>query len=125
MSRVRFLLPLLAVVFSSLPATAQNYLDQVGYTALRNRLGTATPTGAGVWVMQVEANVSTTGGDIYGPDPSVASGRPGFTITYRSPPAPDPVTGPFSGHATGVASIFYGNGGMATGVTRVDSYDAD
>src|SRR5262245_45523539 len=31
------------------------YFDQIGYTDLRNRLGAATPTGAGLLVTPVEA----------------------------------------------------------------------
>jgi hypothetical protein len=79
---------------------------------LQARLGAATPNGAGVWVAQVEA----TGGTSYEPDPSVASGRPNFAITLKSGAST------YDGHATGVASLFYGNGNMATGVTRVDSW---
>jgi hypothetical protein len=113
MPRVRFLAPLLAAVVTYAPAPAQTYLDAIGYTALQARLGANTPTGAGVYVAQVEA------GPTYAPDPSVAVGRPGFTLTLRSGPSD------ISAHATGVAGIFYGNGGMATGITQVDSYLAD
>jgi hypothetical protein len=65
-----------------------------------------------VWVAQVEATGSTS----YEPDPSVASGRPNFAITLKSG------TSTYDSHATGVASMFYGNGTMASGVTRVDSW---
>jgi hypothetical protein len=115
MPRVRFLVPLLAAAISAGPAPAQTYLDQIGYTALQGRLGAATPNGAGVWVAQVEAIDQGN----YAPDPAVAAGRPGFTLTLRSGASG------ISGHATGVAGIFYGNGGMATGVTQVDAYSAD
>ena len=118
MPRVRFLVPLLAAVVTYAPAPAQTYLDAIGYTALQARLGVNTPNGAGVYVAQVEANNSSTG-TAYAPDPSVAAGRPGFTLTLRSG-ASD-----ISSHATGVAGVFYGNGGMAAGVTQVDSYLAD
>jgi hypothetical protein len=94
------------------PAPAQSYLDAIGYTDLQTRLGAATPNGAGVWVAQVEADASNS----YTPDPSVASGRTGFAITLKSG------TSVIDGHATGVASLFYGNGTMASGVTRVDSW---
>lgn len=110
----------LALVLFAAPAAGQTYLDRIGYTALQIRLGAATPTGAGVQVMQVEASVSTSE-TIYAPDPAVAAGRTGFTLNFLSTPAPPP----YSGHATGVAQIFFGNGGMATGVTRVDAYLAD
>src|SRR5262245_53618371 len=115
MPHFRTLLPLLAVILLPWPASAQAYLDQIGYSALRNRLGAATPNGTGVWVAQVEALDNGS----YAPDPSVAAGRPGFTLTLKSG------SSGISGHATGVASIFFGNGAMATGVTQVDAYSAD
>ncbi len=36
-------------------AFGQSTADQIGLTALRDRLGAATPTGAGVPIMQAEA----------------------------------------------------------------------
>jgi hypothetical protein len=103
---------ILAAWFLTGPATAQTYLDTIGYTDLQTRLGAATPNGAGVWVAQVEADASTS----YTPDPAVGSGRPGFAITLKSG------TSVNDSHATGVAFLFYGNGSMASGVTRVDSW---
>ena len=45
----------LALLTAPGPAAGQSsYFDQIGYTDLQNRLGAATPTGAGVPVMQVE-----------------------------------------------------------------------
>src|SRR5438132_638126 len=54
--------------FGLAPATfAQSIFDQIGLTALRDRLGGAAPTGAGIPVMQGEALVAP---NAYLPDPS-------------------------------------------------------
>lgn len=104
----------LALALPAGPATGQ-YLDSIGYTSLKARLGASTPNGAGVRVVQVEALENGN----YAPDPGVAAGRPGFTLTQQSGPSG------ISSHATGVASFFYGNGSMAFGITQVESYSAN
>lgn len=96
-------------------AAGQGLSVTIGYADLQARLGAATPNGAGVWVAQIEAGASNA----YAPDPVIAVGRPGFNITAKSG-----TTG-FFPHATSVADSFYGNVSMASGVTRVDSWQSD
>lgn len=92
---------------------AQTVFDQIGLTDLRNRLGAAAPTGAGVTVMQGEALI---GPNQYLPDSSL-SDFAGKTFTDQSG------GGAISGHATTVGSFFYGNTeGVAPGVTQINNY---
>jgi hypothetical protein len=111
----------LSVSVSSL-ALASSITD-IGYTTLQGELGAATPTGAGVKVTQVEAPTNDTSGGaapIFMPDPSDGQFI-GKTITAIN----GNPSGSFSGHATGVGQLFYGNGSsIASGVTQVDSYEA-
>jgi hypothetical protein len=116
---MRWFLSLLTVCTASLPVWSQGYFSTIGYNELQNRLGAAnTPNGAGVPVAQIEAN----GGGVYAPDPIIAAGRPGFTITFNGSAT---VPAGFSGHATSVGGIFFGNSSMATGITKVDAWDAN
>lgn len=102
-------------------AAQAQYWEQVGYNALVARLGAAnTPNGSGVRVAIVEANEAGNTGFRYAPDPSLNPDRPGFSITQHSGTG----TG-YSGHAGGVAGVFFGNTSMATGITNVDSYEAN
>lgn len=108
----------LVSVISSAVVNAQGYLGTIGYTDLQNRLGIAnTPTGVGVRVAQIEGFDAGA----YSANPSLASGRTGFTMTFNGT-ATDP--GVYSGHANSVAGFYWGNASMATGVTQVDSWDA-
>lgn len=98
------------------PAVAQSTLDQIGVLTLRNRLGPAAPTGAGVSVMHAEAQVAL---NAYLPDPN-DSHFVGKTFTDESG------NGLFSGHANGVGRFFYGiNFGVAPGITDVHNYRVD
>jgi hypothetical protein len=107
------------IVFAAAgPAAGQGYFDAVGYTALKDRLGAAAPTGAGVPVSQVEAQ---PGANQYLPDQSLF---PNTTILDRS--ADGPVGGLPSGHANDVGRHFYGTArGMAFGVPEVHAYMVD
>lgn len=97
----------------------QGYLDTIGYTDLKIRLGTAnTPNGAGVTVAQVEAPEGAN----FAANPSIASGRPNFTMTFNGS-STNPAG--FSGHATFVGGNFWGNTSMGTGITNVDAWDAN
>ena len=95
-----------------------NYLDDIGYTALRAELGAAIPTGAGVGVSQIEASASATGLS-YMPDityPEFA----GKTITAKSGAST------VSGHASTVGIYYYGSSSsLSPGITTIDVYDAD
>ena len=101
----------LALLTAPGPAAGQSsYFDQIGYTDLQNRLGAATPTGAGVIVTQVEAQVAT---NAYLPDPTAF---PGKLIVDRTG------GGTVSGHATTVGQYFYGNQSIAQGISQVNAY---
>ena len=111
----------LSVSVSSLALAS--YITDIGYTALQSELGAFAPTGAGVKVTQVEAPTNdtsggaapifmpdTTDGDFIGKSITAINGNP---------------SGSFSGHATGVGQLFYGNSSsIASGVTQIDSYEA-
>lgn len=98
--------------------------DDIGYGALQNTLGASTPTGAGVRVTQVEAPINDTSGGappVYMPDPSDFQFI-GKIIT----PYDGNLSGSYSGHATSVGGLFYGNtASIAPGVTQIDSFDAN
>jgi hypothetical protein len=96
-------------------AAAQSYLDAIGYTALQARLGAGTPNGAGIAVSQIEATGPLPTDQNYLPDPS----NPQFVgKTFNPMGGP----GTVSGHATAVGQFYYGNAGMASGVTIIDAY---
>jgi len=110
------------VAGAPLVAAAADYRDDIGHGALVSELGSAAPLGTGVFVAQVEGAVEV------GPDlawmPSVAGNAEfsGKTITDRSGGVP----GVSSGHATGVASYFYGNlTSAAPGIPSVDVYEVN
>ncbi|HMP57939.1 MAG TPA: PEP-CTERM sorting domain-containing protein [Gemmatales bacterium] len=93
---------------------AQTYLDLIGYSALQQRLGAATPTGAGITMSQIEGGFGDPPAN-YRPDVT----NPNFsgkTFNFLGGP------GGVSGHATGVGLIQFGNAGMASGVSTIDSY---
>ena len=89
----------IAVLVASVGARASlaDWKADVGYTALKTRLGTSTPTGAGIDAAQVEARQSGN----YMPDVNNAQFA-GKTISARSG------NSGVSNHATTVASYYYG-----------------
>src|SRR5262245_37857373 len=95
----------LAFLVGSGPAVGQPpaYFDQIGYTALQSRLGTATPTGAGIRVSQIEAS-EVLNGNAYLPNSATF---PGKTITDKTG------GGAVSSHATIVGQHFYGDQSIA------------
>lgn len=115
MHRNRLIVPFLAATAGSLVSTASaDVLDDIGYTALLERLGAEAPTGADVVVGQVE--VPDPG---YGPntvDPEFA----GISFIARSG------TAGTSSHATQVATNFYGAfSSPAPGITTVNLWDVN
>ena len=126
MSRLftRMAVSLLLVLFWG-AAAAADYKDDIGYTQLQTELGGNTPTGNGVPVTQVEADVTPTNPDYYSylPDTSQFFGKT-FTLhrVYKDPL--HPVVGT-SGHATGVGQLFYGSSSIAPGITSISNYLAD
>jgi hypothetical protein len=103
-----------ATLVCSGPAAADVF-DDIGFTALKARLGAATPTGAGYGVGQIEAEESAGN---FGPNTS----NPDFSGKTFTPQS-----GPFgaSGHATTVGLALYGNvGSIAPGVTNIFVWSA-
>jgi hypothetical protein len=116
--RVAALLAPLALAFAAAPPARAGLQDLIGYTNLRNRPeALQAPAGAGVPVAQVE--VPADGTNDYAPDTSI----PPFSskhFTYRSDAAGA------SGHATTVATYFYGDyTGIAPGVTDVSLFSTN
>ncbi len=98
-------------------AAHAGYKDDIGYTMLQDELGSSTPDGSGVIVTQAEA---LSGDDHWMPNTSDAQFT-GKTITDETGGS----TG-YSGHATGVGRLFYGNSSsIAPGITSIGSYDAN
>lgn len=100
---------------------AADYRTDIGYAALQASLGIDIPTGAGVNVVQVEAPIGTDadGKAIFAPD-STQSQFSGKTITVPVPGSPTA-----SGHATGVAGLFYGNSAIANGIGNITVYEVN
>jgi hypothetical protein len=122
----RAVISLLAVVFSFnlTPAVQAFYISDIGFDALQTQLGASTPTGAGVRIAQVEAPINDVSGGaapIFMPDPSNTE----FIGKMITPVGGNP-SGTYSGHATGIGSLFYGNASsIGTGIMQIDSYDAN
>jgi hypothetical protein len=116
MNKNTFLVILLGSVINNVYA---GYKEDIGYTKLAAELGTDIPTGRGVTVTQTES----LSGEVpaYMPDIN----KPEFkykVITDKSSPLP---LGPYSGHATGVARMFFGKHALANGITHISCYSAN
>lgn len=102
-------------VCASASVAQDSTFDQIGYTALLERLGAATPTGAGIGVGQVEAS----SGGSYGPD-QTDSEFDGVTFTSHAG------TPGASGHATTVGKNYYGSvTSIAPGVPNAHLFEAN
>ena len=100
---------------ASVSLAQDSTFDQIGYTALLERLGAATPTGAGVAVGQVEAS----DGSNYGPNQSSSE----FDGVIFTPHSGAPGN---SSHATTVAKNYYGSvTSIASGVTEAHLWEAN
>jgi hypothetical protein len=101
---------------ASFLATSHALADSPGYAALVARLGSATPTGAGIGVVQVESPLATDS-TAYSPDVS-QSEFIGKAVTRMNTPYA------ISSHATYVASYLYGaNTSMAKGVANIWAFN--
>ena len=122
---MRIAAPLSRLLLGTLPCflgpalgKAQDYREDLGWFALRDELGAAMPTGAGVGVSQVEAPLDEAE-TIYLPDITGYAAQ-GKTITPKSG------AGTLSGHANSVATFLYDfNLSLAPGVTMIDAYEAN
>lgn len=115
-------------IFSSLllisSNTSADYRDDIGYTRLRDKLGSTLPNGNGVSVAHIEAAAEVTDTRVgkWMPDTS-DSQFSGKTITDRSN---SPDLNRFSGHATGVGKLFYGkDSSIAPGIQNIHVFSAD
>ncbi len=115
MHRNRLALPAVAAAAGVLTSVGSaDVLDEIGHTALLERLGPEAPTGAGVIVGQVE--VPDPG---YGPNTSNPEFA-GVNFIARSG------TAGTSGHATQVAASFYGEfSSPAPGIPTVNLWDVN
>ncbi len=108
-------LPLALPAYGQL-STAEK--EDIGFTALQDRLGLAMPTGAGISVSQIEA---PEGSGAYRPNPANFAGR-NFTF-------PSGGNTGNSGHGNVVGQYFYGNNSLApavgTGSATITSYEAN
>lgn len=123
MRRVLTTIVVLVLNLSVAPVSHATYLTDIGFDALQAQLGSATPTGAGMRVAQVESPINDVSGGaspIFMPN----SGVPEFagkTIT----PVGGNASGAYSDHATSVGALFYGNAtSVGSGITQIDSYHA-
>ncbi|MGB9624525.1 MAG: dockerin type I domain-containing protein [Phycisphaerae bacterium] len=107
------------LLYALCPAVSAGWTDDIGYMALRTRLGAATPTGLGIDVSQVEA----TSDGAYMPDisnPTYAPEFAGKTIIAKSGASAP------SSHATTVGLYYYGRvTGIATDIDPIDVYEAN
>ena len=104
------------LLMASMVAPCNVLADGTGYSALVERLGSSTPTGAGIGVVQVESPLATDS-TAYSPDVS-QSEFTGKTVTRMNTPYA------ISSHATYVARYLYGaNTSMAKGVSTVWAYN--
>lgn len=103
-----------------------DWITDSGYPQLSAELGAALPTGAGITVLQSEANVGSPENVNYMPQASNASpfsgagNYSGKTFTLDSAPRG------YSDHSNSVGTIFYGNAGsLSPGITDVHILLAD
>ena len=112
---------LLCLLLCCYSASHADYKSDIGYTRLVAEIGSNLPTGISVEVTQAEADTNTDP-TIYSYLPDLANSQfTGKTITDKTL-----LSGPYSGHATGVGKNFYGNtSSMASGIGTIDAYLAD
>lgn len=105
-------------------AVRADLLSDIGHTRLAAELGAAMPTGAGIVLVQSEANNIESPPNYLpqagGPGPFAGAGL--FTgKTFH----PESGAGTDMGHAVAVAGYFYGGGiGVARGATEIHNYTA-
>ncbi len=108
----------MAGLVSAVETVEAQVLTQIGVTELRSRYGASLPEGTGIVGWLTEAGftqtINSTVYEIYWPNLSVGSLNAGRSITMYGPLPPSPASYS-SGHATSVATDWYG--GPATGVS--------
>lgn len=105
-------------------AVRADWLSDIGHTKLAAELGAAMPTGAGIVLVQSEANNIDSPPNYLpqagGPDPFAGVGTFAGKTFH-----PESGAGTDLGHAVAVATFFYGSGiGVARGATEIHNYTA-
>lgn len=102
-------------------ASAQSLFEEIGFSALKDEKGASLETGAGLRVLQVEAQ---DGNGAYMPQPEGAGGGEFAGKTFINGTLGTPNTG-VNGHAAGVGISFYGNSqSIAPGISNVTGLSA-
>ncbi|CAN5916721.1 hypothetical protein BH11VER1_BH11VER1_22030 [soil metagenome] len=117
-----------SAVFCLVVAERSNadWITDSGYPQLSAELGAALPTGAGITVLQSEANVSTPDNISYMPQASGVTSFSGAGNYSGKTFTIDSTLGGYSDHANSVGSTFYGNtGSLSPGITDVHVLLAD
>lgn len=113
-----------ALLFAAPGGLQADWRDDIGYTQLAAELGAALPTGAGIVLLQSEANDVTSPPDYLpqdgGPGAFAGAGVYNGKTFYAESGA-----GVAFAHAQSVASYYYANGsGIAQGTTEIHNYTA-
>jgi len=116
---------MMAMLLFAVPYGLQaDWRDDIGYTQLAAELGAALPNGAGIILLQSEANDVVSPPDYLlqdgGPGAITGAGVFNGKTFYAESGA-----GTTSGHAQGVASYYFANGsGIGQGATEIHNYTA-
>ena len=105
-------------------AVRADWLSDIGHTRLAAELGTAMPTGAGIVLVQSEAN-NIDSPPNYLPQAGGPDAFAGVGTFAGKTFHPESGAGTDLGHAAAVATFFYGSGiGVARGATEIHNYTA-
>lgn len=113
-----------ALLFAEPAGLRADWRDDIGYTQLAAELGAAVPTGAGIVLMQSEANDQTSPPNYLPQDGGPGSFAGAGSYTGKTFFA-ESGAGVVLSHAQSVASFYYANGtGIAQGATEIHNYTA-
>lgn len=113
-----------AVLLLAAPALRADWRDDIGYNQLATELGAAVPTGAGIALLQSEADSGTSPPD-YLPQAGGPGSFAGTNLYSGKTFYAESGAGVVLNHAQSVASYFYTNGtGIAQGATEIHNYTA-
>jgi hypothetical protein len=114
-----------ALLFAAGEGLRADWRDDIGYTQLAAELGSAVPTGAGIVLLQSEANDATAPPN-YLPQAGGPGSFAGADVYSGKTFYAESGTGVVLSHAQTVASFFYANGsGIAQGATEIHNYTAN
>ena len=104
-----------------------DWIADSGYAQLSAELGAALPTGAGIVVLQTEANTGTTSNVLFMPQTASATPFAGAgNYTGKTFTVDTTAVGGYSSHADTVGTHFYGlSGSVAPGISSVHLMLAD